>query len=50
VRVVVGSRGLAEGQVEISLRRDGVKRMVKLADTVAEIERLLEQLRIHLGE
>ena len=48
VRVVVGSRGLADGQVEISLRRDGVKRMVKLADTVAEIERLLEQLRIHL--
>jgi prolyl-tRNA synthetase len=50
VRVVVGSRGLADGQVEISLRRDGVKRMVKLADTVAEIERLLEQLRIHLEE
>jgi prolyl-tRNA synthetase len=50
VRVVVGSRGLADGQVEISLRRDGVKRMVKAADTVAEIERLLGELRIHVGE
>jgi prolyl-tRNA synthetase len=50
VRVVVGSRGLADGQVEISLRRDGVKRMVNAADTVAEIESLLEQLRIDVGE
>ena len=50
VRVVVGSRGLADGQVEISLRRDGVKRLVGLADTVAEIEGLLGELRIHVGE
>jgi hypothetical protein len=47
---MVGSRGLAGGQVEISLRRDGVKRMVELADTAAEIERLLGELRIHLEE
>ena len=50
VRVVVGSRGLADGKVEISLRRDGVKRLVGLADTVAEIEGLLGELRIHVGE
>jgi len=48
VRVVAGSRGLADGKVEISLRRDGVKRMVNIAATVAEIRSLLEQLRIHL--
>jgi hypothetical protein len=50
VRVVVGSRGLADGKVEISLRRDGVKRMVNAADTVAEVAKLLEQLRIEVGE
>jgi len=50
VRVVAGSRGLADGKVEISLRRDGVKRMVNIAATVAEIRKLLDELRIHLGE
>jgi prolyl-tRNA synthetase len=50
VRVVVGSRGLADGKVEISLRRDGVKRMVNAADAVTEVEQLLAQLRIDVGE
>ena len=50
VRVVVGSRGLADGKVEISLRRDGIKRMVDAGNTVAEIEKLLDELRIHLEE
>ena len=50
VRVVVGSRGLADGKVEISLRRDGVKRMVNAEDTVAEVEKLLDELRIEVGE
>ncbi len=49
VRVVVGSRGLADGKVEISLRRDGVKRMVNAEDTVAEIEKLLDELRIDVA-
>ncbi len=44
VRVVVGKRGLAEGQVEMSLRRDGEKRMVPLADAIAEVHRVLEEL------
>jgi prolyl-tRNA synthetase len=50
VRVVVGSRGLADGKVEISLRRDGVKRMVNAADAVTEVEQLLAQLRIQVEE
>jgi prolyl-tRNA synthetase len=48
VRMVVGKRGLADGQVEISLRRDGEKRMVPIADAVNEINALLESLRIDL--
>jgi prolyl-tRNA synthetase len=48
VRVVVGKRGLAEGQVELSLRRDGEKRMVPVADAVNEVEALLESLRIEV--
>ena len=43
--MVVGSRGLADGRVELSLRRDGVKRSVPLGDTVAEVQSLLAELR-----
>jgi prolyl-tRNA synthetase len=48
VRVVAGSRGLAEGQVELSLRRDGVKRSVPVGDVVAEVEAVLAELRSSL--
>jgi prolyl-tRNA synthetase len=41
VRLVVGSRGLAEGNVEISLRRDREKQAVALADGVARVRTLL---------
>ncbi len=44
VRVVVGKRGLAEGQVEMSLRRDGEKKMVPLAEAIPEVQRLLAAL------
>ncbi len=44
VRVVVGKRGLAEGQVEMSLRRDGEKRMVPLAEVIPEVQRVLAEL------
>ncbi len=45
VRVVVGKKGLAEGAVEISLRRDRERRMVPLADAVQAVGSLLDQLR-----
>ena len=44
VRVVVGKRGLAEGQVEMSLRRDGEKKMVPLAEAIPKVKRLLAEL------
>jgi len=50
VRIVVGKRGLSEGQVELSLRRDGEKRMVPLADAVTEVQALLDQLRIEIND
>ncbi len=50
VRVVVGKRGLADGQVELSLRRDGEKRLVPIADAVLEVQALLESLRIDLAD
>ncbi len=50
VRVVVGSKGLASGQVELSLRRDGVKRAVALNDAVAEIRSMLDELRISVED
>ena len=42
VRLVVGAKSLADGRVEVSLRRDRVKHQVPVADSVpAAIERLL---------
>ncbi len=43
VRVVVGQRGLAEGNVEASLRRDREKRPVAVADAAAKVLELLEE-------
>jgi len=43
VRIVVGARSLAEGKVELSLRRDRQKRMVDVADAAAEVVRMLEE-------
>ena len=45
VRLVVGSKGVQAGEAELSLRRDGAKRSVALTDAVAEVRRLLEELR-----
>jgi prolyl-tRNA synthetase len=45
VRVVVGKRGLDNGQVEMSLRSDGEKKMVPIAQTVETVNELLESLR-----
>jgi prolyl-tRNA synthetase len=43
VRLVVGARSLAEGKVELSLRRDREKKMVPVADAVAKVLELLGQ-------
>jgi prolyl-tRNA synthetase len=41
LRVVVGKKGVAEGQAELSLRRDRAKIPVPLSDTVAKAKELL---------
>ncbi|MCB1056826.1 MAG: proline--tRNA ligase, partial [Acidobacteria bacterium] len=41
VRLVVGAKSLAEGQVEVSLRRDRERQMVALADAVDRVATLV---------
>jgi len=50
VRVVVGKRSLADGGVELSLRRDGEKRIVPMADAVAAVQSMLQELQIEIGD
>ncbi len=45
VRVVLGQRGLDNGEAEVSLRRDGEKRMTPIADLVPAVQGLLAELR-----
>jgi prolyl-tRNA synthetase len=45
VRVVIGKRGLDNGEVELSMRRDGDKRMTPIADLVPAVRSLLDELR-----
>ncbi|HEX2254928.1 MAG TPA: proline--tRNA ligase [Thermoanaerobaculia bacterium] len=42
VRCVVGARSLAEGKVEVSLRRDRAKQLVGTDEAVAKVRELLE--------
>ncbi|OYW02347.1 MAG: hypothetical protein B7Z61_11655 [Acidobacteria bacterium 37-71-11] len=44
VRVVVGKKGVEQGQAELSLRRDRTKIPVSLADAVAKARELLAGL------
>ncbi len=48
VRVVVGQRALAEGNVELSLRRDGERRSVPRDVIVAELQTVLAGLRAEI--
>ena len=41
VRVVVGQRGLSNGEVELSLRRDGEKILVPVENAIEKIKELL---------
>jgi prolyl-tRNA synthetase len=43
IRLVVGAKSLADGKVEISLRRDKAKHLVPVAEAVAKVLELLEQ-------
>ncbi len=45
VRVVVGKRGLENGEIELSLRSDGEKQLTPIADLVPAVQDLLEELR-----
>lgn len=45
VRVVVGKKGLEQGQVEISLRRYNKKRPVPLKETIARVRAVVDELR-----
>ena len=45
VRVVVGKRGLENGEVEVSLRSGGERRSIPLGDLLAELQELLAELR-----
>jgi prolyl-tRNA synthetase len=44
LRVVVGRRGLAEGQVEAQVRRSGEERKLAVADAAAGAQEMLEGL------
>jgi prolyl-tRNA synthetase len=43
VRLVVGAKSLADGKVEISLRRDREKQMVPVAEAVSKVLELMER-------
>ncbi len=45
VRAVLGKRGLDNGEIELSLRRDGEKRLTPIADLVPAVQAMLEELR-----
>ncbi len=42
VRIVVGAKSLADGKVEVSLRRDRQKQLVPVVEAVSKIMELLE--------
>ncbi len=45
VRAVLGQRGLEAGELELSLRRDGDKRITPIAELVPAVQALLDELR-----
>ena len=42
-QIIVGDKGLKNGQIEIKRRRTGDRMMVKLEDAVTEISKLLAE-------
>jgi len=49
VRVVVGKKGLANGEIELSLRRDRERVMVPVAGAVEKVQEVLEELRAEVS-
>ena len=50
VRIVAGARGLAEGNVELSLRSGGDKTLVPITDMVETVRKTLEEIRGQLPQ
>lgn len=50
VRIVAGARGLAEGNVELSLRSGGEKTLVPVADLLETVGKTLEEIRQQLPQ
>lgn len=46
VRVVVGKKGVEQGQVEISLRRDKSRRTVRIAEAAGAVRELLTRAEV----
>jgi prolyl-tRNA synthetase len=49
VRVTVGRRGLAEGKIEIKLRRESDRQTIPIADAPQRIEAMVRQLYAELS-
>ena len=50
VRIVAGARGLAEGNVELSLRSGGDKILVPITEMVETVRKTLEEIRGQLPQ
>jgi len=49
VRIVVGKRGLDNGEIELSLRRDGERRSTPIDELVPAVQSLLDELKGEIG-
>jgi prolyl-tRNA synthetase len=45
VRVVLGKRGLENGEIELSLRKDGEKKATPISEMVPAVQAMLDELR-----
>ena len=50
VRIVAGARGLAEGNIELSLRSGGEKTLVPITDMVETVQKTLDDIRAQLPQ
>ena len=50
IRVVIGKRGLDNGELELSLRRDGERRSTPINELVPAVKALLDELRLEIED
>ncbi len=50
VRIVAGARGLAEGNVELSLRSGGDKTLVPITELIETVQKTLDEIRAKLPQ